>query len=72
MSYLTKAEAWGSRPWDLLSVGLWYTGRRREAIRANEEAMRLDPANERLKKNDELMRRAIMAEGGSQNGGKMV
>lgn len=63
MSYLTKAEAWGSRPYDLYAIGLWYTGERALAIRANEEAMRLDPANERLRKNDELMRR-IVAEGG--------
>jgi tetratricopeptide (TPR) repeat protein len=63
MSYLTKAEAWGSRPYDLYAIGLWYTGERALAIRANEEAMRLDPANERLRKNDELMRR-IVADGG--------
>lgn len=59
MSYLTKAEAWGSRPYDLYAIGLWYTGERALAIRANEEAIRLDPANERLRKNDELMRRVV-------------
>ena len=64
MSYLTKAEAWGSRPYDLYAIGLWYTGERTLAIRANEEAMRLDPANERLRKNDELMRRVVAEETG--------
>lgn len=59
MSYLTKSEAWGSRPYDLYAIGLWYTGARALALRANEEAMRLDPANERLRRNDELMRRAV-------------
>ena len=59
MSYLTKAEAWGSRPWDLYSVGLWWTGNRKEAIVANEEAMRLSPDDARLKENDAIMRRAV-------------
>lgn len=62
MSYLTKAEAWGARPWDLLSVGLWYCGRRKEAVAANEEAMRLAPNDARLRKNDEIMRK-LMSEG---------
>lgn len=62
MSYLTKAEAWGSRPWDLYSVGLWYTGRRNEALSANAEAMRLNPTDARLKSNDAVMRK-LMAEG---------
>lgn len=64
LSYLTKAEAWGSRPYDLYAVGLWYTGERLLAIRANEEAMRLDPSNDRLRKNDELMRSMVAEAGG--------
>ena len=63
LTYLTKAEAWGARPHDLYSIGLWYTGRRKEAIKANEEAMRLDPNDKRLKENDRIMRE-IMAEKG--------
>lgn len=59
MSYLTKAEAWGARPWDLYSVGLWYTGRREAAVRANEAAMKLAPGDARLKANDEMMRRLL-------------
>jgi tetratricopeptide (TPR) repeat protein len=61
MTYLTKAEAWGARPHDLLSVGLWYVGRREEALKANAEAMRLAPDDARLRANDETMRR-MMAE----------
>lgn len=67
MSYLTKSEAWGARPWDLYSVGLWYCGRRNEALCANAEAMKLSPNDARLKSNDEIMRR-LMAKGGG--GGK--
>lgn len=59
MSYLTQARAWGARPWDLYSVGLWYSGRREEALEANAEAMRLDPKDTRLKENDAVMRRAM-------------
>jgi tetratricopeptide (TPR) repeat protein len=62
MTYLTKPEAWGSRPWDLYSVGLWYMGRREAALDANAQAMRLDPGDPRLKENDAIMRKAM--EGG--------
>lgn len=60
LTYLTKPECWGARPHDLYSIGLWYTGRRKEAVKANEEAMRLDPNDKRLKENDRIMRE-IMA-----------
>lgn len=63
LTYLTKAEAWGARPHDLYSIGLWYTGRRKEAIKANEEAMRLDPNDKRLKENDRIMREIIAQKG---------
>ena len=62
MSYLTKAEAWGARPYDLYSIGLWYTGDRQKAIEMNAIAMSLAPNDERLKENDALMRR-LVAEG---------
>ena len=58
-SYLTKADAWGAGPYDLYALGLWYTGRRHEAIEANMRAMELDPDNERLKNNDIIMRMMI-------------
>ena len=59
LSYLTKAECWSFRPWDLYSIGLWYTGKRKEAIEANMEAMSYAPDDKRLKANDELMRKLI-------------
>ena len=62
MSYLTKAEAWGYRPHDLYSIGLWYTGHRKEAIRENMRALELNPNDERLRNNDAVMRKLI-AEG---------
>ena len=59
MSYLTKAECWGYRPWDLYSIGLWYTGQRKKAIEANMEAMSYAPDDKRLKDNDEIMRKLM-------------
>ncbi len=55
MNYTTKAEAWGARPWDLLALGLWYTGRKAEAREAVKEAMKLAPGDERIKSNARLM-----------------
>lgn len=63
MSYLTEARAWGARPWDLYSIGLWYTGRRGEALEANRTAMELDPDDRRLQDNDALMRRIMEGAG---------
>lgn len=59
MSYLTRSEAWGARPYDLYSLGLWYTGRRAEAVSANAKAMELAPDDARLKDNDAVMRRLM-------------
>lgn len=61
MTYLTRPEAWGARPWDLLSIGLWYTGRRREAVVAINEAILYSPDDKRLNDNLALMQR-LMAE----------
>lgn len=55
MSYLTKAEAWGSKPYDLYSIGLWYTGHEARAIDAIRDALALSPDNERLKNNLRVM-----------------
>ncbi len=37
-TYICEAEAWGSLPWDLLSLGLYHTGRRGEALEAARQA----------------------------------
>ena len=61
LSYLTKAEAWGSRPWDLYSIGLWYSGNCKAAIEANRKAMEIAPNDQRLKDNDAVMRKLLVA-----------
>ena len=55
-SYVCEADSWGSLPWDLLSLGLYYTGRYSEASAAAAEAARLAPGSERIAKNLALMR----------------
>lgn len=58
-TYICESESWGSLPWDLLSLGLYYTGRYEEAVFAVEHAMELSPTDERLRRNLELMREKI-------------
>lgn len=57
MSYTTTAEAWGARPWDLLSLALWHQGRREEAADCAGRALELEPGNERIRKNLGIMRK---------------
>ena len=54
-TYVTESASWGSLPWDLRSLGLYHTGQKEKALEAVEEALRLSPDNERLKRNRELM-----------------
>lgn len=54
-SYICSADAWGALPWDLLSLGLWYTGRQEEARSACRRAVQLAPGDERIQGNLTLM-----------------
>ena len=55
-SYICEAEAWGSLPHDLRSIALFHLGRTNEALVQAEAALALEPGNERLKKNAEILR----------------
>ena len=61
-TYITEARAWGSLPWDLLSLGCYYTGRFADAKKASEEAVALEPDNHRLRENLRLIRNRVSAE----------
>ena len=50
-TYICEAEAWGSLPWDLLSLGLYHTGRRGEALEAARQALALAPEDGRIRDN---------------------
>ena len=55
LSYLTDADAWGAKPYDLLSLAYWYTGRADEARRMIDKAIELNPKDLRLIRNRLLM-----------------
>ena len=55
-TYVSEAASWGSLPYDLLSLGLYYTGRYDEAAEAAERAAELAPADTRIANNLQLMR----------------
>ena len=54
-TYICEAESWGCRPWDYLSLGLYYTGRYAEALAAVRRAIELAPGEERLRRNEKYM-----------------
>ncbi len=55
MSHVTAPEAWGFRPHDLLSIGLWNLGRCRDALAALDMALDLAPNTPRLVENRRIM-----------------
>jgi len=56
-TYITDCAAWGSQPWDYLALGLYYTGRAKEALPAAQKACALSPNDQRLRENLRLIRR---------------
>ena len=50
-TYITENAAWGGLPWDLRSLGFFYTGQRQNALAAVEEALHYSPDSERLLEN---------------------
>lgn len=57
-TYISEAESWGSRPYDLRAVAFYRTGRMKEALDSAKKALLLEPDNERLQKNAELIEKA--------------
>lgn len=58
-SYINEAESFGSLPYDLASLGFYYTGRYKKALSYVEEAIRLSPDDERLRQNKIWMEKAL-------------
>lgn len=56
-SYLDDANAWGFRLFDLGAIASWHLNAMDRAVDLGEKALRLDPANQRLKNNLEFFRR---------------
>ena len=55
-TYICKADAWGSLPWDLMAVAYYNIGRNTLALEYALQALELDPGNERLQNNVRLLR----------------
>jgi glycosyltransferase involved in cell wall biosynthesis len=51
LDYLCEDFAWGSLPWDLLSLAAYYTGDVERAVAALTKALEYEPSNERLLRN---------------------
>lgn len=62
-TYLTQGYAWGEAPWSLGSVGALHIGAWQEALTMSKEALRLAPQEERLAKNMQLIREALVDPG---------
>lgn len=54
-TYITEPAAWAEAPWDLASLGYFYTGRLEEAHRAVETALSFAPEDPRLLRNAALI-----------------
>lgn len=65
-TYICEAKAWGSLPYDLASLGYYYTGRYKEALKTVKEAISLSPDDKRLKKNMEIIESAAQAASGQK------
>ena len=68
LEYLCEAESWGERPHDLASVAAYNLGKMQEALAHAEEALRINPNDERLANNLRLIQlNSALAEGQSQS-----
>ena len=61
-TYLCEAFAWGSYPYDLLSLAYDRTGRTHRALDCAEKALSLSPQEERLQRNCALLRAKLQEE----------
>ena len=50
-SYINEEKAWGAYPWDAMAYALYQLGDTAGAAAATEQALRLNPGNERLRGN---------------------
>ena len=62
-SYICEAAAWGSLPYDLRSIALYQTGQTEEALLAARKALEIEPGNERLRGNAELLEKLVYEDG---------
>ena len=61
-TYICEAQAWGSLPHDLRAIAFYHTGRRVEALEEAKKARALQPGDERLDQNVQVLERSLTAE----------
>ena len=54
LSYITEASAWGSLPWDILSIAFWNLSDKNSAVVYAKTALAIEPGNERIAHNLEI------------------
>ncbi len=59
LNYITDADAWGSLPHDLLSLGYYYTKDYEKALESAKTAASLSPSDMRIKENIKLISEMI-------------
>ena len=57
-TYISEAVAWGEHPWDLASLGYYYTGQLGKALEAAQKAAELAPDEPRIQTNLQLIQAA--------------
>lgn len=60
-TYICEAEAWGSSPYDLLSLGYYFTGDYEKALESVNKALEFSPQDERLLSNKRIIEAAVKA-----------
>ena len=58
-TYIAEAKSWGSLPYDLLSLGYYYTGDLKKAVYYAGYALNISPKDERIKKNYQFMEKEL-------------
>ena len=58
-TYICEAAAWGSLPYDLASLGYYYTGQYEKALERARLAVEAAPQDERLQGNLRLIEKKI-------------
>ena len=58
-TYICEASAWGSLPYDLASLGYYYTGAYEKALERVEQALAYSPGDQRLLDNRRWMQEAM-------------